>query len=200
MKVNNLNVVDQQRTTQYSIPPEENLLPIFLGHADVQALRRLRSRWNLVSHDETIKRAIDERQSLKGLTLSKTGRNVNQGTVWLEKDLRKRLIKEASKLGIDTAEYIRGIIYSLNERLGQEEIADFERQKQLRNENRKIPVQLTLNKELREKLYKRFEKELNDKVLIEKMRRKKSPMNGTTVEDRLLQEVLNSYLLEYLNR
>ncbi|WP_285289976.1 hypothetical protein [Bacillus sp. ISL-75] len=43
MKINNLNVAEQ-RTTRYTIPPEENLLPIFWGAVDVQALGRLRSR------------------------------------------------------------------------------------------------------------------------------------------------------------
>jgi hypothetical protein len=38
---------------------------------------------------------------------------LNQGTIWLEKDLRKTLIKEAANLGKDSADYIRGIIYSL---------------------------------------------------------------------------------------
>ncbi|AZU61683.1 hypothetical protein [Neobacillus mesonae] len=94
MNVNNLNVAEQ-RSTQYTIPPKENLLPIFMGHEVVQALGRLRSRWNTVTHEETIKRAIEERHSLKELTFSK----VNQGIIWLEKDVRKKLIKDALKKG-----------------------------------------------------------------------------------------------------
>ncbi|NHC43425.1 hypothetical protein G6549_26525 [Bacillus sp. MM2020_1] len=199
MKVNNLNVAEQ-RATYYTIPPEENLLPIFLGNEDVHALGRLRSRWNLVTHEETIQRAIEERHSLKELTVSKTGRHVNQGTIWLEKDLRKKIIKEATKLEMDTGNYIRGIIYSLNEKLGQEEIAERERQNKIRHDNRKISLPLTLNKDLREKLFKRFEKELQKDELREKVKKRPAPMNGTTLEDRMLQEVLNNYLMEYLNK
>ncbi|MBT2657449.1 hypothetical protein J7E81_19815 [Bacillus sp. ISL-18] len=134
------------------------------------------------------------------MTLSKTGRHNNQGTVWFEKSVRKALIKEASKEGIDPADYIRGIIYSLNQRLVQEEMEERERINQLRHDNRKIPVQLILDKELREKLIKRFDKELKNEELREKVKRRPARMNGTTLEDRMLQEVLNNHLLEHLNK
>jgi len=185
-------------------PPEENMLGISLSYQDVLALNSLLRRWNLYGkanpYADTIRKAIDERHVLKEVTLSKTGRHINQGTVWLEKGVRKALLKEANKLGLEPADYIRGIIYSLNQKLAYEEIADRERQNQIKHENRKLPVQLTLNKELREKLYKRFEKELKDEDLRKNVNRRPSPKNGTTVEDRMLQEVLNNHLLEYLNK
>jgi hypothetical protein len=120
--------------------------------------------------------------------------------VWLEKNVRKALIKEASKEGQDPADYIRGIIYSLNKELAEEEIAERERQDKIQHNNRKIPVQLTLDKELREKLFKRYKKELQNEELREKVKGRPVPMNRTTVEDRMLQEVLNSHLMEYLNK
>nr|WP_162985129.1 hypothetical protein [Bacillus subtilis] len=123
-----------------------------------------------------------------------------QGKVWLEKSIRKALIKEANKEEQSPADYIRGIIYSLNQKLAHEEIAERESQNQLRHDNRKIPIQLILDKELREKLYKRFDKELKDKELLEKVKRRWSPKNGTTVKDRMLVEVLNNHLVEYLNK
>lgn len=185
-------------------PPEENLLGISLSYQDVYALNSLIRRWNINGktdpYGETIRKAIDERHVLKEVTLSKTGRHINQGTVWLEKDVRKALLKEANKLGLEPADYIRGIIYSLNQKLAHEEVAERERQNQRRHDDRKIPVQITLDKELREKLYNRFEKELKDKELRKNVNRKTSPKNGTTVEDRMLQEVLNNHLLEYLNK
>lgn len=201
MKINNLNVEEPVRHRNI-VPPEENLLGIYLGAEDVQALGRLRSRWNLVTHEETIKRAIEERHSLKGftLTLTKTGRHVNQGTIWLEKDVRKKVIQEAAKEGVSVADYVRGILYSLNQKLAQEEIAERERKDKIRHDKRKIPVSLTLDKDLREKLYKKFEKDLQDQELREKVERRPAPMNGTTVEDRMLQEVLNNHLQEYLNK
>ncbi|APH06539.1 MULTISPECIES: hypothetical protein [Bacillus] len=202
MKINNLNVLE--KVQGFVRPPEENLLGISLSYQDVLALNSLIRRLNINGktdpYGETIRKAIDERHVLKEVTLSKTGRHINQGTVWLEKDVRKALLKEANKLGLEPADYIRGIIYSLNQKLANEEIADRERQNQLKHENRKIPVQLTLDRELREKLYKRFDKELKDRELLEKVKRKSSPKNGTTVEDRMLAEVLNNHLLEYLNK
>jgi hypothetical protein len=166
VKVNDLNF-SEQRTNQYTIPPEENLLPIFLGQEDVQALCRLRSRWNLITHEETIKRAIEQRHSLKGytLTLSKTGRHVNQGTIWLEKDLRKEVIKEAAKLGRSTADYIRGIIYSLNQKLMQEEIEKRDKQTKIKHDNRVLSFRTFVHPEIREKLYKKYGR-LNDRDLM----------------------------------
>lgn len=185
-------------------PPEENLIGFYLSNQDVQALNGLVSRWNLYGkadpYAETIRKAIDERHSLKEVTLSKTGRHSNQGTVWLEKSVRKALIKEAIKEGIDPADYIRGIIYSLNQKLLHEEMEERERVNQLMHDNRKIPVKLILDKELREKLLKRFDKELMNEELREKVKRRPARMNGTTVEDRMLQEVLNNHLLKYLNK
>jgi hypothetical protein len=202
VKINNLNVLE--KVQGFVRPPEENLIGFTLGYHDVLALNSLIRRWNLYGktdpYADTIRKAIDERHALKEVTLSKTGRHINQGTVWLEKDVRKALLKEANKLGLEPADYLRGIIYSLNQKLANEEIADRERQNQLKHENRKIPVQLTLDRELREKLYKRFDKELKDKELLEKIKRRCSPKNGTTVEDRMLAEVLNNHLLEYLNK
>lgn len=202
MKINNLNVLEKIQT--FVKPPEENLLGITLSYQDVSALNSLLRRWNLNGktdpYAETIRKAIDERHALKEVTLSMTGRHMNQGTVWLEKDVRKAILKEANKLGLDSADYLRGIIYSLNQKLVQEEIKERERQNQFRHDNRKLPVQLILDKELREKLYKRFGKELKDKELLEKVKRRGSPKNGTTVEDRMLAEVLNNHLLEYLNK
>ena len=202
MKINNLNVLE--KVQGFVRPPEENLLGISLSYQDVSALNSLIRRWNLNGktdpYGETIRKAINERHSLKEVTLSKTERHINQGTVWLEKSVRKALIKEANKLGLEPTDYIRGIIYSLNQKLEHEEIAERERQNQLRHDNRKIPVQLILDKELREKLYKRFDKELKDRELLEKVKRRSSPKNGTTVEDRMLAELLNNHLLEYLNK
>lgn len=202
MKINNLNVLEKVQT--FVRPPEENLLDFYLSHKDVQALNKLKGRWNLYgkpdSYGETIRRAIDERHSLKELTLSKTERHTHQGTIWLEKSVRKALIKEANKEGQNPADYIRGIIYSLNQKFAHEEIAERESHNQLRHDNRKIPVQLVVDKELREKLYKRFDKELKDSELLEKVKRRSSPKNGTTVEDRMLAELLNNHLLEYLNK
>ncbi|PGL66844.1 hypothetical protein [Bacillus sp. AFS055030] len=202
MKINNLNVIE--KVQGFVRPPEENLIGFYLSHQDAQALNSLTSRWNLHGnvdpYAETIRKAIDERHSLKEVTLSKTGRHNNQGTVWLEKDVRKALINEAAALGLDVADYLRGIVYSLNQKLVQEEIAERERQGKIRHDKRKIPVSLTLDKDLREKLYKRFERELQDEELKEKVKRQRTPMNGTTVEDRMLQEVLNNHLLEYLNK
>ncbi|MGF6950967.1 hypothetical protein QF028_003472 [Neobacillus sp. B4I6] len=201
MKINNLNVLE--KVQGFVRPPEENLIGFSLSYQDVQALKSLISRWNLYgkadTYAETIRKAIDERYSLKEVTLSKTGRHNNQGTVWLEKDVRKALIKEANKLGLNPADYIRGIIYSLNQKFTQEEIAERERQNKLRHDNRKIPVQLLLDKDLREKLYKRFDNELKDKDLREKVKRRPSLQNETTVEDRMLQEVLTNHLLKILN-
>lgn len=201
MKINNLNVLE--KVQGFVRPPEENLLGISLSYQDVLALNSLISRWNLYGqtdpYSETIRKAIDERHALKEVTLSKTGRHINQGTVWLEKDVRKALLKEANKLGLEPADYIRGIIYSLNQKLAHEEIAERESHNQLRHDNRKIPVQLVVDKELREKLYKRFDKELKDRELLEKVKRRSSPKNGTTVEDRMLTELLKNHLLEYLN-
>lgn len=202
MKINNLNVLE--KVQGFVRPPEENLLGISLSYQDVSALNSLLRRWNLNGktdpYAETIRKAIDERHALKEVTLSKTGRHINQGTVWFEKGVRKAILKEANKLGLEPADYIRGIIYSLNQKLAHEEVAERDRQSQLRHDDRKIPVQITLNKELREKLYKRFEKELKDEELRENVNRRPSPKNGTTVEDRMLQEVLNNHLLEYLNK
>ncbi|MED3824340.1 hypothetical protein P4561_11525 [Priestia flexa] len=202
MKINNMNVLE--KVQGFVRPPEENLLGISLSYQDVYALNSLIRRWNINGktdpYGETIRKAIDERHVLKEVTLSKTGRHINQGTVWLEKDVRKALLKEANKLGLEPADYIRGIIYSLNQKLAHEEVAERERQNQRRHDDRKIPVQITLDKELREKLYNRFEKELKDKELRKNVNRKTSPKNGTTVEDRMLQEVLNNHLLEYLNK
>ncbi|WP_042461752.1 hypothetical protein [Neobacillus dielmonensis] len=164
MRVIDLNV-SEPRATQYMIPPEENLLPIFLGNADVQALGRLRSRWNLDNHEETIKRAIEERHSLEGLTLTKTGRHVNQGTIWLEKDLRKTVIKEAAEEGLDIGDYVRGILYSLDQKLMLEAIADRERQTKIKHDNRVLSFSVPVQKEIREKLYKRYGK-LNDRDLM----------------------------------
>lgn len=201
MKINNLNVLE--KVQGFVRPPEENLLGISLSYQDIFALNSLIRRWNLNGktdpYSETIRKAIDERHTLKEVTLSKTGRHMNQGTVWLEKDVRKAILKEANKLGLEPADYIRGIIYSLNQKLEQEEIKERERQHQFRHDNRKLPVQLILDKELREKLYMRFGKELKDKELLEKVKRRGSPKNGTTVEDRVLAEVLNKHLLDYLN-
>lgn len=202
MKINNLNVIEKVQA--FIRPPEENLIGFYLSKQDVQALNGLISRWNLYGkadpYAETIRKAIDERHSLKEVTLSKTGRHNNQGTVWLEKSVRKALIKEANKEGIDPADYIRGIIYSLNQKLVHEEMDERKRINQLKHDNRKIPVQLILDKELREKLIKRFDKELKNEELQEKVKRRPAPMNGTTVEDRMLQEVLNNHLLEYLGK
>jgi len=202
VKINNLNVIE--RVQGIVRPPEENLIGFYLSNQDVQALNGLVSRWNLYGkadpYAETIRKAIDERHSLKEVTLSKTGRHSNQGTVWLEKSVRKALIKEAIKEGIDPADYIRGIIYSLNQKLLHEEMEERERVNQLMHDNRKIPVKLILDKELREKLLKRFDKELMNEELREKVKRRPARMNGTTVEDRMLQEVLNNHLLKYLNK
>ena len=164
MKVNNLNV-SEQRTTRYMIPPEENLLSISLGNEDVQALGRLRSRWNLVNHEETIKRAIEERVSIKELTLSKTGRHVNQGTIWLEKDVRKKVIKEAAELGLDVADYLRGILYSLDQKLMLEDIAERERQAKIKHDNRVLSFRTFVQPEIREKLYKKYGR-LSDRELM----------------------------------
>ncbi|MBX9974204.1 hypothetical protein [Cytobacillus firmus] len=166
MKVNDLNV-SEPRAAQYTIPPEENLLPMFLGNEDVQALSRLRSRWNLATHEETIRRAIEERHSLKGytLTLTKTGRHVNQGTIWLEKDLRKEVIKEAAKLEKSTTDYIRGIIYSLNQKLMEEEIEKREKQAKIKHDNRVLSFKTFVHPEIREKLYKKYGR-LNDRDLM----------------------------------
>lgn len=166
MKVNDLNV-SEPRTNQYTIPPEENLLPIFLGNEDVQALSRLRNRWNLVTHEETIKRAIEERHSLKGftLTLTKTGRHVNQGTIWLEKDLRKEVIREANELGRNVADYVRGILYSLDQKLMLEAIAERERQAKIKRDNRVLSFRTFVHPEIREKLYKKYG-QLSDRDLM----------------------------------
>lgn len=163
MKVNDLNV-SVPRTAQYTIPPEENSLPIFLGNEDVQALSRLRSRWNLATYEETIKRAIEERHSLEDwtLTLTKTGRHVNQGTIWLEKDLRKEVLKEAAKLEKSTADYIRGIIFSLNEKQTQKEIEKRDKQAKIKQDNRVLSFRTFVNPEIREKLYKKYGR-LNDR-------------------------------------
>ena len=202
MKINNLNVLE--KVQGFVRPPEENLLGLSLSYQDVLALNSLIRRWNINGktdpYGETIRKAIDERHVLKEVTLSKTGRHINQGTVWLEKDVRKAILKEANKLGLEPADYLRGIIYSLNQKLAHDEISERERQNQLRHDNRKIPVQLILDKELREKLYKRFDKELKDRELLEKVKRRTSPKNGTTVEDRMLAELLNNHLLECLNK
>ncbi|WP_099363773.1 hypothetical protein [Fredinandcohnia onubensis] len=202
MKINNLNVLE--KVQGFVRAPEENLIEFYLSYEDIQALNSLKRRWNLYgkpdSYGETIRRAIDERRSLKVVTLTKTGRHTKQGTVWLEKDVRKALIKEANKEGQNPADYIRGIIYSLNQKFAKDEIAEREHYNQLMHDNRTIPVQLVIDKELREKLYKRFEKEMKDKVLREKVTRRSSPRNGTTVEDRVLQEVLSNHLLEYLDK
>ncbi|UII55436.1 hypothetical protein LS684_17650 [Cytobacillus spongiae] len=202
MKINNLNVLE--KVQGFIRPPEENLLGISLSYQDVLALNSLIRRLNINGktdpYGETIRKAIDERHVLKEVTLSKTGRHINQGTVWLEKDVRKALLKEANKLGLEPTEYIRGIIYSLNQKLAQEEIEEREVQNQLRHDNRKIPIQIILDKELRDKLYKRFDKELKDKELLERVKRRPSPRNGTTLEDRMLAELLNNHLLEYLSK
>lgn len=202
MKINNLNVLE--KVQGFVRPPEENLIGFTLGYHDVLALNSLMRRWNLYGktdpYADTIRKAIDERHALKEVTLSKTGRHNNQGTVWLEKDVRKAILKEANKLGLEPADYIRGIIYSLNQKLAHEDVAKRERQNQLRHDNRKIRIQLILDKELREKLYKRFDKELKDKELLQKVKRRSSPQNGTTVEDRMLAELLKNHLLEYMNK
>ncbi|MGF6950846.1 hypothetical protein QF028_003351 [Neobacillus sp. B4I6] len=164
MKVNNLNVAEQ-RTTRYTIPPEENLLPIFLGAEDVQALGRLRSRWNLVTHEETIKRAIDERHCLKELTISKMSRHANKGMVWLEKGLRKKVIMEAAELGMDAADYVRGILYSLDQKLMLDAIAERERQNKIRHDNRVLSFTTSVKPDVREKLYKKYGR-LTDKELM----------------------------------
>ncbi|WP_026567875.1 hypothetical protein [Bacillus sp. UNC41MFS5] len=164
MKINNLNVAEQ-RKTRYTIPPEENLLPLFLGAEDVQALGRLRSRWNLVTHEDTIKRAIEERHILKELTLSKTGRHVNKGTVWLEKGLRKEVIKEAAEEGHDVADYVRGILYSLDQKLMLDAIAERERQNKIRHDNRVLSFRTFVQPEIREKLYKKYGR-LSDRDLM----------------------------------
>jgi hypothetical protein len=202
VKINNLNVLE--KVQGFGRPPEENLLGISLSYHDVSALNSLMGRWNLYGkfdpYAETIRKAIDERHTLKEVTLSKTGRHINQGTVWFEKDVRKAILKEANKLGLEPADYIRGIIYSLNQKFAHEEMVERERRNQLSHENRKIPVQLILDKELREKLYKQFDKELKDKELLERVKRRPSPRNGTTLEDRMLAELLNNHLLQYLSK
>ncbi len=79
------------------------------------------------------------------LTLSKTERHNYQGKVWLEKSVRKALIKEANKEEQSPADYIRGIIYSLNQKLAHEESAERERYNKLRHDNRKIPGRYQYN-------------------------------------------------------
>ncbi|MGG3693897.1 hypothetical protein [Heyndrickxia ginsengihumi] len=157
MKINNLNVEEPVRHRNI-VPPEENLLGFYLGAEDVHALGRLRSRWNLVTHEDTIKRALEERYSLKGftLTLTKTGRHVNQGTIWLEKDVRKKVIQEASKEGVSVADYVRGILYSLDQKLMLEAIAERERQAKIKHDNRVLSFRTFVQPEIREKLYKRY--------------------------------------------
>lgn len=201
MKINNLNVIE--KVQGFVRPPEENLIGFYLSYQDVQALNRLKIRWNYDGkpdpYGETIRRAIDERHSLKELTLSKTERHSNQGTVWLEKSVRKAVIEEANKEGLSPGDYIRGIIYSLNQKFAHEEIAEREHQDKIRHDNRKIPVQLILDKELREKLYKRFEKELKDEELHKELGRMMKGRPGTITKDQMLQEVLKNHLLKYLN-
>ncbi|WP_216831011.1 hypothetical protein [Alkalihalobacterium elongatum] len=167
MKINNLNVLE--KVQGFVRPPEENLIEIYLSYEDVQALNRLKSRWNLYGkpdpNGEAIRRAIGERHSIKELTLSKTGRHNNQGTVWLEKDVRKTLIKEANDEGLKPAEYIRGIIYSLNQKLAHEEIAERKSRAKIKHDNRVLSFSTYVQPELREVLYKKYGR-LSDKELM----------------------------------
>lgn len=150
-------------------PPEENLIGLNLSYQDVLALRSLIRHWNLHgkadSYGETIRRAIDERNSLKEVTLSKTERYNHQGTVWLEKGVRKTLLREANKLGLEPSDYIRGIIYSLNQKIINEEKLKRERQAKIKHDNRVLSFTKSVYPDDREKLYKRYGK-LSDKELM----------------------------------
>ncbi|MGJ9384306.1 hypothetical protein [Salipaludibacillus sp. CF4.18] len=172
MKINNLNVLE--KVQGFVRPQEENLIEFYLSYEDVQALNSLKSSWGLNGkqdpYGETIRRAIDERNSLKELTLSRTGRHNNQGTVWLEKNIRKALITEANNKGLNPADYIRGIIYSLNQKLAHEEIAVRDRQAKIKRDNRVLSFRVTVKPDVREKLYKKYGG-LTDKELMEAIQR-----------------------------
>lgn len=167
MKINNLNVLE--KVQGFARPPEENLIGLNLSYQDVLALRCLIRRWNLNgkadSYGETIRKAIDERNRLKEVTLSKTGRHNHQGTVWLEKGIRKTIVREANKLGLEPSDYIRGIIYSLNQKYTHEEIAERERQAKIKHDNRVLSFRISVQPEIREMLYKKYGR-LSDRELM----------------------------------
>ena len=112
MKINNLNTARPVKSS-YTIPPEEHILGFYLSNKDTQALNSLLRRWyhlNVCTYQEAVTKAIEQRNDIKELTLTPTDRHTNNGTVWLEKDVRKKILKEASKYGISPGDYIRGII------------------------------------------------------------------------------------------
>lgn len=203
MKIENLNILERVQQ-KFKPSEEENLLSISLSIEDANALQYLATRWHMYGthcpHAEAARKAISKRHDIEKLTLTKTtDRTNNYFVIRLEKDERMQLTKEAAELRLSINDYVRGILFSLNQKLKKEDAAEYDRQIKIRQDNRKIPVQLILNKELREKLFTRFEKELKDEELLKKLRRKMKGSPRTITKDRMLQEVLRNHLLKYLN-
>ena len=167
MKIKNLNTAEPV-TSRYTIPPEEHILHFYLSAEDTQALNRLLSRWQCLrvgTYQEAITKAIEQRNDIKELILTPTGRHNNNGQIWLEKDVRKKILNEASKYGLDPGDYIRGIIYSVHQKIMQDEIEKRERQNKIRHDNRVLSFTTTVKPDIREKLYKKYGKR-TDKDLM----------------------------------
>lgn len=146
--------------------------------ADIEAISRGKSLFKGMDHNkymhysnaDVMTELLKQHNEVDELYLSDTSGVITKTEVNLSKSLHKELSKAASKAGVELRDYVRGIIYSRSKQLREEKHNQYLSQQEQKNNNRIVRVNLFLDKETRESIYKTHGK-MNDEELSKLVQR-----------------------------
>lgn len=167
MRVNNENIEERTPWVTAIKTKEDDgrkMLPVSLAQNDVYAFQLAQNYYRPATNEEIIVKLLKDRHLIKQLTISKSGRHMNHGSVYFDSNEVDLITSEADNLGLSVGDYIRGIIYTRSNQLMQERMDRRKAEEERRHENRIVKVEVELNKETRDKLYQKYGK-LNDEQL-----------------------------------
>lgn len=174
MKINKIaqpkQSINQVRQLPKEVPGYTKIVMKFYGpdaRAIDTAMRRFGNKPN-VTADKVVVDLIDERSKLEEITVNAITQEDycyhTEMRFFLPDEQYETLSMEASKNSLSLVDYLRGIIYSVVSKMEKEDALRRKAEEQRKYENRIVKVEIGLDKDIREKLYKRFGK-VTDKEL-----------------------------------
>ncbi len=161
----------QTKSVQAPMTKDYNgLTQILFTEDDVDKFRSIQSHLSDYGWGTSLISALKKRKELNEITIShQNGKDIREGTAYIEPSLLKDLMDEADEHGISLQDYIRGIIYSLGCKWIEESHKKRLAEEKFIHNNRVISVGILISKDIRENLYKKYGN-LSDNALIKKVR------------------------------
>lgn len=174
----NRKAEQEQERKLFNIQEDKHSVSVGFTKADMDAISKgkqcLQSKdyYKYIHHSNTeiMRELLSQHNEVDELYLSDTSGAITKMDVQLEEPLHEELSKAAGKAGVPLRDYVRGIIYSRSKQLREEKHNRYLADQQRQRDNRVVRVNLFLDKEVRESIYKKHGK-MNDTELAKVVQR-----------------------------